>query len=362
MHWFTERPRQPVALHSFLRDKLLAYFPEELLKCVTFVGYKDQHGEHHLSGSGFWVSRADPNDTGQTHRLAYFVTAAHVIDKVRESSADQRVWLRVNTKNAGQTWQDTPEAIWKHHPHDVTVDLAVAKMGIEARLDHAAWPLESLVANNNLDTPQTGDRKVELGDELCIAGLFHPHKGEKRNIPLVRIANVAALRDEPVTNKDGAPMDVYLAEVHSMGGLSGSPVFVDIATAKTAFPPSSGWMAAAYPPASLARFKLFGIVHGHFGGEVDPDAIVEDGKRKLAINFGIAMVIPAEKICEILTQFDQSEKHQALNDRPIHRYDVAAGGAGAGANSTIGLPFGGAGTGANSTTGTPLDPSKYGPK
>lgn len=317
----------------------MAYFPEELLKCVTFVGYKDQHGEHHLSGSGFWVTRADPNDPEQKHRLAYFVTAAHVIDKVRESSADKRVWLRVNTKSGDQAWQDTPEVIWKHHPNDAAVDLAVAKMGLESTLDHAAWPLEFLVVDNSLDTPETGDRKVELGDELCIAGLFYPHKGEKRNIPLVRIANVAALRNEPVTSKDGLPMDVYLVEAHSMGGLSGSPVFVDIATAKTAFPPSSGWMAAAYPPASLARFKLFGIVHGHFGLEVDPDAIVDDGRQKFAINFGIAMVIPAEKIVQILAQFDQDEKHQTSKDGPNHRNDIVAGCAGPGANSTIGISF-----------------------
>jgi hypothetical protein len=321
-----------------MRGQLLAYFPEALLKCVTFVGYKDEHEKHCLAGSGFWISRADPNDPGQTHRLAYFVTAAHVIDKVRRSSADRRVWLRVNTKNGGQTWQDTPEVIWKHHPDDTTVDLAVAKIGIEATLDHAAWPLELFVLDNSLDTPETGDRKVELGDELCIAGLFYPHNGEKRNIPLVRVANVAALRNEPVANKDGTLMDVYLVEAHSMGGLSGSPVFVDIATAKTALPPSSGWFAAAYPPGSPMRFKLFGIVHGHFGEEADPDTVVDDGKLKVAINYGIAMVIPAEKASQILAQFAEDEKRQASTDRATHRYDLAPGGASSGANSTIGIP------------------------
>jgi hypothetical protein len=315
----------------------LAYFPNELLKCVTFIGYKDQCGERHLAGSGFWVTRPDPHDVEHTHRLAYFVTAAHVIDKVKQSSADQRVWLRANTRDGGQTWYETPEICWKHHPTDSTVDLAVLKIGIHETLDHVAWPLEFSVIKDSLDTAETGDRRVELGDELCIAGLFYPHKGEKRNIPLVRIGNVSALRNEPVSNKDGVPMDVYLVEAHSMGGLSGSPVFVDIATAKRALPPSSGYMAGAYLPTSLLRFKLFGLIHGHFGNDAELDEIADDGKRKLPINLGIAMVIPAEKISEVLAQFDKEEEKEALETGMNRSFSSRSGGAGIGANSTFGI-------------------------
>lgn len=54
----------------------MAYFLDELLKCVTFVGYKDQDGEPHLAGSGFWISRSGPTDVEHMQRLAYFVTKA----------------------------------------------------------------------------------------------------------------------------------------------------------------------------------------------------------------------------------------------------------------------------------------------
>lgn len=308
---------------SFLpKGETLAYFPNELLKCVAFVGYKDQREKYHFAGSGFWVSRSGPEDVKDEYRPAYFVTAKHVILKANRECADKRVWLRLNTKTNGQSWYETPEAMWVTHPSDDSVDLAILKIGIDKTFDHVAWPLEASVVNDSLDTVKTGDRKVELGDELCFAGLFYPHRGEKRNIPIVRIGNVSALRNEPVLNRDGTPMDVYLSESRSIGGLSGSPVFIDIITAKSVRPPSYGFMSPAYSPHSPLRFKLFGVIHGHFGGDIESDAIADDGNQKVSINFGIAMITPAEKITELLEQFSAVEKLEAEDARSRKRSRV----------------------------------------
>ncbi len=293
----------------------MAYFPDELLKCVAFVGYKNGNGTYQLAGSGFWVSRPGPEDIRDVYRPAYFVTAKHVVEKIQKESSDAQVWLRVNTKADGQTWVGTPLACWITHPDDESVDLAILKIGIDGSFDHVTWPLESCVLKDSLDVATTGDRMVELGDELCFAGLFYPHKGERRNIPIVRIGNVAALRTEPVLSKDGVPMDVYLVESRSIGGLSGSPVFIDIITAKTVRPPSHGFFAPAYPANSPARFKLFGVIHGHFGDDLESDAIVNDGKQRIGVNFGIAMVIPAEKINEVLKQFAETERLEEADAR-----------------------------------------------
>jgi hypothetical protein len=287
----------------------VAYFPPDLLKCVVFLGYKDQAGKFHFAGSAFWVSRTGPDDIKNEYRPAYLATAAHVIDEIRRKAADNRVWMRVNTKSASQESVDTPLEVWRAHP-DPNVDVAVLKIGI-AGYDHAAWPLEWCVIDDKLDTIESGDRKVELGDEICFAGLFHPHAGQQRNLPIVRVGTVAALREEPVVSRDNRPMDVYLVESRSIGGLSGSPVFIDVRTAKTTRPPSWGWMAGAYDPSSPGRFKLLGLIHGHFGDDILPDAIADDGRERVHINMGIAMVIPAEKIQEALAGYAAQEEIEA---------------------------------------------------
>lgn len=72
----------------------MAYFPDELLKCVVFVGYKDGKGNYQLAGSGFWISRPGPEDIKDIHRPAYFVTAKHVIAQIKKESSGNDIPLR----------------------------------------------------------------------------------------------------------------------------------------------------------------------------------------------------------------------------------------------------------------------------
>jgi hypothetical protein len=137
---------------------------------------------------------------------------------------DQRVRIRMNTKQGRQKWEDTPLNCWRTH-HDPAVDIAVFKMDLDrTKWDHSTWPIEAFVHTQSEE--DDGGRAIGLGDDLFVAGLFYLHTGATRNIPIVRMANVAALRGEPVLNRDGHLMDAYLVESHSIGGLSGSPVFL----------------------------------------------------------------------------------------------------------------------------------------
>ena len=98
---------------------------------------------------------------------------------------------------------------------------------------------------------------------------------------------------------------------------SGSPVFIDIRTAKTTRPPTWGMMAAAYG-SSPRSFRLLGLVHGHFGDDILPDAVADDGRQKLHINTGIAMVVPAEKIREALAGYASAEEIEENDFRRRH--------------------------------------------
>jgi len=282
----------------------LPYIPEELLGCVVFVGYQDEAGKNHFMGSGFWIARPGPEDIKNEFRPTYLVTAAHVLDDIHKKLGpnSQRVRVRVNTKNGDQKWVDTPLCSWKRH-RDSAVDIAVFKMDIVGQnWDHFAWGTEAFV--NAQSAIDDGGRSIGHGDDVVVAGLFFLHAGQKKNIPIVRMGNVAALRGERVLN-----MDAYLVESRSIGGLSGSPVFYDVYAAKDAHVGDNRILR------TMVKFRLLGVMHGHFDfPDVAPDAVVED-KERVAINSGIAIVIPAEKIVEVLDRFKDEEEEEAKRVR-----------------------------------------------
>lgn len=87
-------------------------------------------------------------------------------------------------------------------------------------------------------------------------------------------------------------MRAILIEVRSIGGLSGSPVFVHM----------GGFRVHDGRPSfdnSDRPFLLCGLIHGHWdalNAEVDAD-ILGTGNEK--INTGIAIVVPADEISRV---------------------------------------------------------------
>ena len=73
------------------------------------------------------------------------------------------------------------------------------------------------------------EKSIGLGEELLVVGLFASHHGRKMNIPIVRSGMIAAMPWEPIWDaKTGQNFEAFLAEVRSIGGLSGSPVWVAV--------------------------------------------------------------------------------------------------------------------------------------
>jgi hypothetical protein len=208
-------------------------------------------GEMRYVGSGFFISRAPPGNVqglapGYGMRL---VTARHVLDHIKKRGLT-RVFVRFNTTGGDSAWVMTEITEWKYHPTNETIDLAMLPFGFPADFDHLSMP--DLV----FFTPAIAtEHQVALGEEVFVTGLFRHHHGKRRSIPIVRVGNLAALDEEQVQTSIGL-RDAYLIEARSLGGLSGSPVFLNLGTTRRI----KGQQAVAGGGGAI--IFLLGLIHG----------------------------------------------------------------------------------------------------
>ncbi|MGC2445329.1 S1 family peptidase [Candidatus Binatus sp.] len=260
--------------------------------CVAFLGRRHD-GEERIVATGFFLSLK----CGDLY-FPYLVTAAHVIERTRsfDYSDDGIVYLYLNAKT-GARFKTIRSEIkhWYFHPTNPAVDVAVLPFKMLPELDHTVLesdpPLE-VVAN-----PRRW--LIDVGTDVFITGLFLRHFGRERNIPIVRTGTIAALPEEPVTfvKDDGSEQKIkaYLIETHSVGGLSGSPVFANP-------------MVPAISESNIqlqARHIWIGLVSAHW--DFDPDQPEQEN-----INSGIAIVSPRESVMEVLDHLDLHEMRQKV--------------------------------------------------
>jgi hypothetical protein len=186
-------------------------------------------------------------------------------------------------------------ADWLFHPTDETIDLAAIAIDHFAMADFLVYRL----CCGCVATPEIiATEGIGIGDEVYVTGLFSNHSGEQRNILVVRVGNIAAMPEEKVhvTWKD-ADIDAYLIELRSIGGLSGSPVFVHLGQVKF-----QGGVPAVSQHRGGQSFFL-GIIHGHFNVRVpDSDMAEEDYSVQPKVHTGLGIVIPAAKVMEVIDQ------------------------------------------------------------
>jgi hypothetical protein len=258
--------------------------PDEVRKSVAFIGYKWTNGAR-FAGTLFFVAVPIPD----TSLLAtYAVTAKHVIDEIRRLGMDEKAYIRANQKGGDAIIVESECNWWFNHPSDNSVDVAVCGVTMPNELDHKYLRVDSFVTDEVISKA-----KVGVGDDLFLTGLFVNHFGASKNVPIVRVGNIAAMPEEPIATRSFGKIDAYLIEARSIGGLSGSPVFVLINTA-----PQMGMTQAEY---QWQQIYLLGLMHGHFDlPESKEDLLVEDARGLGNINVGIGIVIPAKKILEVL--------------------------------------------------------------
>jgi hypothetical protein len=257
---------------------------------VVFLGYRRADGKEGLSGSAFFLGRVIAEDVPD-RIFSYLVTAKHVIQSITKKGMDT-VIVRANHRDGRHVGIETKASAWMMHD-DPSVDVAVLKFIVPNDLDHTSFPCYAC----DLSQLATDVPPPDVGDELFFTGLFSEHFGRTRNIPIVRVGNIAALPEEPISTKMGK-MKAYLVEARSIGGLSGSPVFINLSGMR------GGGISAG------GNFFLLGLIHGHFDtDDSDVDAlVVDDGLEKTNVNMGIGIVVPSERILEVINKFADIEK------------------------------------------------------
>jgi len=150
-----------------------------------------------------------------------------------------------------------------------------------------------------------------VGDEVFLAGLFTEVKETTKNIPIVRIGNLAMMPGEKIPFKDGRLIEAYLVESRSIGGLSGSPVFIrETLSVSTGWQLKPGFKLNAVNDASpetsdFQRLELAGVGRFYFLGSMIGHWDAPTGfnlTEKETVNMGVSPVVPAHKIKEIITQ------------------------------------------------------------
>jgi hypothetical protein len=247
--------------------------PPDFLKCVVFLAYDEADGVH-WAGTGFIVGLPWPDGM---RRHLYVVTAGHVIDALRDDGHD-KVYLRLNFSDRPADLVTTRLAAWRRHP-DPNVDVAILPVTLPPSVDHMNLPVEVFFIREEV----AANKALNVGDEVFCTGLLWQRPGAMKNIPVVRVGNIAAMPGEPVETEYGR-MVAYVMEARSLGGLSGSPVFVDLGGIRI-----QQGSISVHPP----EFYLIGVAHGHW----DVERRDREGEY---VNMGLAIVTPAEAISDIL--------------------------------------------------------------
>jgi len=282
-----------VSTQQVLRGIASMRVDDVIRQSVLFVG-RSSGGAFVPVGTGFMMN-IDLDGVS----FPFVVTARHNLEAFKKG---EKVYLRINKSSGGTRTVATDLADWQCHPD--------AKHWIDVAVIPTRWiqtEPDDRFALSLVPEPMFMSESIASlidlapGSDIVTAGLFTSHANTAHNVPIVRMGAVAAMRDpaEPVYTRRGY-MDAYLVELRSIGGLSGSPVFVQTPVS---------WLVNGQlkrPTENMKPYYLLGLMRGHFNVEHEEDMPKparpeqEDATNGDRINSGIGVVVPADKIVETI--------------------------------------------------------------
>jgi len=274
------------------------YVDDMIQQCVLFLGNKDERTGGFIPRATAFVISIMDRDIG----FRYVVTAEHNIACFRQRNWD--MYFRSNLVNGGVREDSWANSHWYFHPNPGSTDVAVTPIDFLPEEEYKQIVLRTPPPNRGIIATKQimQENRIGLGDEIFIVGLFKSHYGRQKNVPIIRVGNLAMIKGEPVRTDYCGYTEAHLVEARSIGGLSGSPVFIH-----TPVPHEL----------NVTQFRLLGLMHGHFDIQnLNEDTVVDlEAEATGGINTGIGVVIPVEKIMETLDQPELVELREKTSGR-----------------------------------------------
>jgi hypothetical protein len=282
----------------------------EYLDCVLYLYPSEADAENgtRTGGSGFWVGMPISSEEW----AVYAVTNRHIIE-------NGGAVIRLSTQDGRKAVFPTIKGDWVFHPDGD--DLAVYSPPLET-LDLANCRINFARRGGIIDREIFGVMDIHPGDDVFAVGRFINHEGRQRNLPTARFGCIGQMPWEPIKQDTGFMQESFLVEARSIGGYSGSPVFLHRAN----------FFSNARLTINRPTFWgpwLLGVNWGHIndwapvcdasGRPIDPS---NPRDMRVRTNTGMMAVVPAWKLAELLDREELARRaHKAEKPREQARRD-----------------------------------------
>jgi hypothetical protein len=291
----------------------MARIRDAFLDCAIYLYGSEADAEDgkRTGGSGFLVG-VKATDPSINLVVLYAVTNKHVIER-------GNTVIRMNKKDGRKAINPTDERAWAYHKNGD--DLAICQI----LFDPLIYKSRHVLTTDFIDNIIIDEMNIGPGDDVFVIGRFINHEGKQRNLPTARFGCIAQMPWEPIKQDTGFEQESFLVEARSIGGYSGSPVFVFIPVATV----REGVKDWGTPDKILRPHGpwLLGVDWGHIlDWEPVRDAmerpINPDPKAmRVRTNTGMMGVVPSWKLTELLNDdavVEQRERFikEILKDMP----------------------------------------------
>jgi|SRR5437764_129268 len=272
-----------------------------LLDSVFFVydSMQDARQNIEIGASGFLVSV--PLAMNQECGQAYAVTNKHVI----ESCPKKSVVLRLNNSSGEASTISVRKEQWHLHP---MTDVAITDIDFAIRdYRYTTIPTELFATKERIEA-----ERITHGDDVFMIGRFVAHAGKRKNLPSIRFGNISMMPSEPIRVGRQILPEAYLVESRSIGGYSGSPVFVWILPGCNRQPLEFGVTYYSH----MRGPWLLGIDCGHI--ETTEQIRNKDGTKSIGtvtFNSAMAATVPVWSLFDLFNEQSLVESRTREDER-----------------------------------------------